>query len=285
MAVGNAPARPVPTRPALDVRALVAFFLLTYAVSWAWAIPLAVQGQVVHRGESWPTHYPSLVGPLVAAFAVTAWTAGRSGVRDLLARMGRWRVGLRWWLAALSPAAFLALALIGMWLASQPYPAVAHFGRFTGTPAIGVVGVLVLITLVNGFGEETGWRGYALPQLQRRFSALTASLILAPLWFFWHLPQFWVVGTYRDFAPFQYVGMFLGLICGTVVLTWLYNRSGGSILLVAVWHGVYNFVVATAAATGTIAAVVTTLVMVQGALLIVLDVHARRRGRQPVLGA
>jgi uncharacterized protein len=242
------------------------FFGLAYAVSWGWAIVLALQGQVVQRGEGWPTHYPSLVGPLVAAFVVTAWTAGRVGVGDLLARMARWRVALRWWLAGLSPAALLAA------------PDGGDFGRFSGTPAIGLVGVLLLIIVVNGLGEETGWRGYALLQLQRRFSALTASLILAPLWFLWHLPQFWVLDTYREFTSVQYVGVFLGLICGTVVLTRLYNGSGGSVLLVAIWHGLYNFVGATEAAGGLIAAVVTTLIMIQGVMLIVLDVRARRPG-------
>ena len=130
-----------------------------------------------------------------------------------------------------------------------------------------------------------GWlAGYALPQLQRRFSPLASSLILAGLWFGWHLPQFFVIATYRDFGPVQYVGMFLGLASGAVVLTWLYNRSGGSILLVVVWHGLYNVVAATQAATGTLAAVVSTLIMIQGAVLIVTDLWARRRGQPSVLG-
>jgi uncharacterized protein len=248
-----------------------------------WAIPLVVQGDVVHRGDGWPTHYPSLLGPLVAAFVITAWTTGRAGVRDLLSGMGRWRVAPRWWLAAVSPAAFLVLALIGLSLTRQPLPVASDFGRFSGTPAVGLVGVVVLLVLLGGFGEETGWRGYALPQLQRRFSALTASLMLAPLWFLWHLPQLFVIATYRESGSVQYVGMFLGLTCGAVVLTWLYNRSGGSILLTAVWHGIYNFVAATEAANGTIAAVITTLVMVHGVVLIALDVRAKRRSRASVL--
>jgi membrane protease YdiL (CAAX protease family) len=214
---------------------------------------------------------------------VTAWTLGRPGVRDLLTRLVRWRVQVRWWLVAVSPVAFLCLALIAMAAAGQPLPQVGDFGRFSGIPAIGLVAVLLII-LVGALGEETGWRGYALPQLQRRFGPLASSLILAAFWFGWHLPQFLVIATYRDFSPVQYVGMFLGLACGAVVLTWLYNRSGGSILLVAVWHGLYNFVGATQAATGMLAAVVSTLIMIQGVVLVVFEVRARRRGRPSVLG-
>jgi membrane protease YdiL (CAAX protease family) len=282
IAVGK---RPRETRGGsrLDVRALIVFFALAYALSWSWAVPLAVAHLVVRRGGGWPTHYPALLGPAIAAVVVTAWTMGRPGVRDLLARMARWRVPLRWWLAALSPAAFLGLALIAMAAAGRALPSVADFGRFSGIPAIGLVGVLLLLA-VGAVGEETGWRGYALPQLQRRFSPLASSLILAVLWFGWHLPQFFVIATYRDSSPVQYVGMFLGLACGAVVLTWLYNRSGGSILLVAIWHGLYNFVSGTQAATGILAAVVSTLVMIQGVVLIILELRARRGGRPSILG-
>jgi uncharacterized protein len=274
--------RSPPAGSRLDVRALVVFFALAYALSWSWAIPLAAAREIVRRGVGWPTHYPLLLGPAIAAVVVTAWTMGRPGVRELLARIVRWRVPLRWWLAAVSPSMFLGLALIVMVAAGKALPSVADFGQFSGTPSIGLVGVLLLIFL-GAIGEETGWRGYALPQLQRRFSPLTSSLIIAALWFGWHLPQFFLIAAYRDSSPVQYVGMFLGLACGAVILTWLYNWSGGSILLVAVWHGLYNFISGTQAATGMLAAVVSTLVMIQGVVLIVLEVRARRRGRPSVL--
>lgn len=269
--------------PRLDVRALVVFVALAYALSWSWVIPLAAAGLVVRRGVGWPSHLPALLGPAIAAVVVTAWTMGRPGLRDLGARLARWRVPLRWWLAAVSPVVFLGLALAVMGVAGKALPSVADFGRFSGVGAVGLVGVLLII-FAGALGEETGWRGYALPQLQRRFSPLASSLILSVVWFGWHLPQFWVIATYRDLAPAGYVGMFLGLACGAVVLTWLYNRSGGSILLVAVWHGLYNVVSGTQAATGMLAAVVSTLIMIQGIVLVVLEVRARRHGRPSVLG-
>ena len=268
-----------------DVRSLVLFFVLAYAISWAWAIPLAVTGQVVARGQGWPTHYPSLLGPAIAAVVVTALTLGRPGLRDLLGRLLRWHVPVRWWLAALSPLAFLGLALVGLWVAGQDLPPAADFGMFSGTPMLGLPFVFVMITFVGALGEEVGWRGYALPNLQHRFSPLAATLVLAPLWFLWHVPQFFVIQSYREFEPVEYVGMLLGLTCGAVILTWIYNQSGGSLLLVVLWHGTYNFVGATeAAASGVMAAVITTLVMVQGVVLVVLEVSARRRGRPSVVG-
>jgi uncharacterized protein len=274
-------------REAASARPLIAFFALAFAISWAWALPFALTGRVVERGDAWPTHYPALLGPAIAAFVVTAWESGTPGVRDLLARMARWRVGLRWWLAALSPAGFLAVTLAVMAAAGSDLPDPAGFGRFSGTPAIGVIGVFLLITCVGSLGEETGWRGYALPGLQTRFSPLAAALVLAPLWFLWHLPQFFLVATYRDFGPVDYTGMLLGLTAGSVVLTWLYNRSGGSVLLVVVWHGVYNLVGGTEAAVagdGTIAAAVSTLIMVQGIALAAMELVARRHGRRSILG-
>jgi uncharacterized protein len=282
-AIGERQQRAARDGSRLDARALVGFFALACALSWSWLIPLAAAHLVVRRGVGWPTHLPAVLGPAIAAVVVTAWTVGRPGVRDLGARVARWRVPLRWWLVAVSPVVFLGLALIAMVAAGKAPPSVGDFGRFSGIPAIGLAGVLLTV-FVGALGEETGWRGFALPQLQRRFSPLASSLILAVFWFGWHLPQFLVIATYRNFSPVQYVGMFLGLACGAVVLTWLYNRSGGSILLVAVWHGLYNVVSGTQAATGLLAAVVSTLIMVQAIVLIVADLRARRRGRPSVLG-
>jgi membrane protease YdiL (CAAX protease family) len=265
-------------------RALVAFFVLAYALSWAWVIPLAVSHLVVDRGQGWPTHYPALFGPAVAAVLVVAGTTGRRGIAQLLHRIVLWRVGWRWWLVAVSPVVFLAIALLGSWVSGLSLPRPTDFALFSGVSAVGLLGVVPLI-IVGALGEEIGWRGFALPRLQHRFSPLTASLILAAFWALWHLPQFFVIATYRALGVTDCVGFVIGLACGAIVLTWLYNRSGGSILLVAVWHGVYNVVSGTQAATGVVAAVVTTLIVAQALLLVGLDLRARHKGQPSPLSA
>jgi uncharacterized protein len=261
---------------------LASFVALAYAVSWGWAFPFVAAGDVIEKGVGWPTNFPALLGPALAAFVVTAAVWGRAGVRDLLARMARWRMPLRWWAATLSPLAFLAVAL-AVAAATGKLPGGSGFGRYSGFPAIGVVPVAVVAILIT-FGEETGWRGFALPLLQRRYGALAAALLITPIWALWHLPYFFTVSTYRGFAPVGYVGFVFSLACGSIVLTWLYNGTGGSILACAIWHGLYNIETGTAAATSTIQAVTSAFVYVLAFLLVGLELRARRRGEASILG-
>jgi membrane protease YdiL (CAAX protease family) len=273
--------------PAFDAKPLLAFFLLAYGISWGWVIALAVTGQTVVQGDGWPTHFPSLLGPLIAAFIVTGWTAGRQGTRQLVDRMRRWRIGARWWLAAVSPLLFFVTALTVMGVTGNAPPR-GDFARFSGLPAaIGIAGVAVAVVVVNGFGEEAGWRGYALPQLEQRFGPVAASLVLAVLWAGWHLPQFFVLDSYEDFSAGMIPVFFFGLACGSVVCTWLMNRTG-SVLAVVVWHGMYNLTGATAAASGgsgALAAAMWTFVVAEALLLLLLERRARRAGRPRVLGS
>ena len=279
---------PSKTDSRFNLGALLAFLALSYGLSWAWVIPQAAMGRTVVQGHGWPTHFPSLLGPMLAAFIVTAWTMGRVGLRDLLRRMGRWQIGWRWWLMALSPLAFLGSAVVVVAATGGTVPASGEFAQFSGLPSgIGIVGVVLLIVVVGGFGEETGWRGYALPQLQKRFTPLTSTVILAGCWAAWHIPLFFTLRSYKGFSLVTGFGFLFALTCGAVVATWLYNRTGGSILAVVVWHGIYNTVGGTKAATdgpGTIAAVVSTLIMMQALLLVGLEIRATRHGSPSILG-
>jgi membrane protease YdiL (CAAX protease family) len=257
------------------------FVLLAYALTWAWLLPLALSDALVEQGRGWPTHFPALLGPLLAALVVASRTGG---LRGLLSRTVRVRIGLRWWAVALAPLGLLAIGLLVTGLTGGALPRYADFGVISGLPAAwgpGFVGLVVV--LVNGFGEETGWRGYALTALQRRFGPLTAMLLLAVIWAGWHAPMFLVLGSFRDFGPAVTAGWLLGLAAGSIVLGWLANRTG-SVPVVAVWHGLFTVVSGSAAATGTLAAVVSAGVMVWAVLLVGLELAARRRGRPPVLG-
>jgi membrane protease YdiL (CAAX protease family) len=263
-----------PGKPGL---APVAWFAaLAYAVSWAWWLPILATGGEVERGDGWPTQVPGLLGPMIAAFVVTAACDGRPGVRALAAEMVRWPRRWRWRLAALSPLAFLAVALL-VAAALGRLPAAGDYGRMSGVPA-GIGLVLVALTL-NGFGEETGWRGFAQPRLQERLGPLRGTAVVAALWAGWHVPLFLVMASYRGFGVPLLFGFLIGLACGAVVLAAIYNGAGRSVLAVAVWHALYNLAVATEAGEGLVAPLVTFFVIFWAVSLV-----QRERAGIPSLG-
>ena len=145
-----------------------------------------------------------------------------------------------------------------------------------------------MVLIVNGLGEETGWRGYALPQLQRRFGPVTATVILSAAWAGWHIPQFFSLHSFRDFSVAMVPVWLIGLFSGAVVMTWLYNRTGGSILACAVFHGMYNLTGGTLAAaghSGAISVAMWNFVFFLAIGLLAAKRHARRAGRATVIGS
>lgn len=257
---------------------LPAFGALAYALSWACWLPLALTGARVTPGGG-VTHFPGLLGPALAAFVVTAITDGWPGIARLLHRMV-WvsRPTARFLLYSLSPLAFLALAVLAAALVRPGLPSPAEFSLYSGLPVLPLPLVLLLVFLFNGFGEEVGWRGFALERLQRRFGALRGTLFLGLLWAGWHTPSFWFVEGYRSLGIGTLLGGFgLGILAGAIVLARIGNRTQGSILAAALWHFTYNLGSATAASRGVIGAVTTSCVMVWATVLLFFEL---RRGKE-----
>jgi membrane protease YdiL (CAAX protease family) len=237
---------------------LVAYFVLAYAISWAVQIPLALKAQgLTQTPIPFSIHYLAGYGPLLSAVIVTWLADGAAGLRGLVGRLLRWRVPPIWWLAALSPLALYALVSLALRLIQVQWPGVAILGQVDFLPELGL-GAFFLWLLTFGLGEEMGWRGYALPRLQRNHTALSATLILWVFWAIWHVPAFFYV-----YDPAIVIGFLLGLLAGAIVFTWLYNGAGGSLLMVILFHGAFNLTTGcTACKAGTISAVISTLVMV-----------------------
>ena len=121
-----------------------------------------------------------------------------------------------------------------------------------------------------GYGEEAGWRGFALPRLQSRHSALVASLLLAVGWAFWHVPLFFYRPGYTSMGVAGIAGWFVSLLTGAVLLTWLFNESGGSILVVALFHAAVDVVFTSDYASPLLVNASGALIMVWGVGVIVL---------------
>ena len=177
----------------------------------------------------------------------------------------------------------LALAATGTRLAGAPWPTSGTLGRMNGLPDLSPLALWAVLVLVNGFGEEVGWRGFALPHLEASHPPLRATLLLTGAWAGWHLPAFFFLEGFRSVGLAGFPVFFLFLATGALVFTWLYHRTGGSLLALALFHGGYNLATATEAARGPIAAVVTTAVSAWGFVLAAREVRAARRGEPSVL--
>jgi membrane protease YdiL (CAAX protease family) len=240
-------------RPWSLERQLGTFVVLAFVLSWAWWVPMAVRGDVVHAGRGWPTHLVGLAGPGVAAVITAAWCGGWREATVLLRRCLVWRVPLVAWLAL---AGAVALALLAAILAERPTESLSY----SGAPRLGIWTVLFVL-LLNGFGEELGWRGFLVTRLRTTRSLRDTSVIVWLVWGCWHLPLFWIVANFRDFGVAGTIGWVVGLFFGSVFLAWLVGAADGSVLVVALWHTGYNFATATEAAAGVVAAVATMAVV------------------------
>jgi membrane protease YdiL (CAAX protease family) len=212
---------------------IITFFVLTYVITWAIESPLvfltdsvtAIQGLVLVILAS---NVPSAV-----AIVLTAIILGRGALRKLLARLLIWRVNPFWYVVVLLGP----VALTG---------GVVLLNALMGGPALSLGMTLVGATIFFAFsifpgsalGEEIGWRGYVLPRLQSRMSALSASLLIAPIWGLWHLPL-WLTGDPVK-TPTFYVAFFVSVFPMSVLLTWVYNSTGGSLLMVVLLHATIN---------------------------------------------
>ncbi len=251
---------------------LITYFVLAYAISWAIVAPLIASAQgLIDVPVPFALHYLNDYGPLLAAVITAGIANGTEGLRDLFRRMVRWRVGLSWMLvAAFSPLALFGIAAgISVFALGEEPPDLSLLGTITYLPYLGLAGWIFWI-LTAGIGEESGWRGYALPKLQRDMSALSATLIVTLFWVGWHLPRFFYYGAYMELGFSVLPLAAHGFLAMAIVLTWLYNSTRGSILMAALFHGSYNFWVTTPAAGGFIIPTIDAFVIIWAVAVVVV---------------
>jgi membrane protease YdiL (CAAX protease family) len=172
--------------------------------------------------------------PNIAAFLVLGvLLRQRGGVKKLISGWGKWKVGIRWYVIAISPL-FIAFLSSGMFITLGGSPV---------TPEKPVVFPLLMsffLTLITGaMGEELGWRGFLLARLQLKLNALISSLIVGVIWALWHLPLWTLPGYGWDTIP--YWAFALSAISSSVLFTWVLNNTGGSLVMATIIHLTMNF--------------------------------------------
>jgi len=227
---------------------VLTYYILVFTISWGGI--LLVVGSSGYPGSSEQIEKLSLpallalfAGPSLSGLIMTGLVHGRVGFRDLFSRLLRWRVEARWYVIALLFAPLLVtVILLGLLLFSPMYiPGIA----VRSDKVSWLVFSLVWGLIGGGLLEETGWTGFVVPELRRRYSVFTTGLIVGILWGIWHiLITFWMSGTpsgdlsFAIFVPAMIFNL-VSLPAYRVLLVQFYDRTG-SLLLVMLMHALFS---------------------------------------------
>ncbi len=213
------------------------FFLLTYILSWTIWIVLILASPQISEGVSTIVRLFGVLIPAFSAIILTAYYVGRQGIRHLFSRLKIWKVGAKWWLAVIF--VYPALLVIAGLLYNLFYP--QSMVNLLPISISTLIANIIFLTIAS-LGEEIGWRGVALPSLQRKYSPFVSSLVLGILWSVWHLPFWILIGTLSQYGWVYFLMNFLFIVPTTFFITWIFNNTKGSLLLPVVLHVVFNVI-------------------------------------------
>jgi membrane protease YdiL (CAAX protease family) len=218
-------------------RELLAYVLIAYGVTWA----LLIAGYLGTRAGVWAEDgvltawlvQVAAAGPLIAAVTLLAVTRGRRGLAELGRALLRWRVSPLWYGFVLVAVPVLMLSALSLWYGGSMVSAIgARWTALVPRFPVFVIGV----ALVTGLAEEPGWRGFALPRANERYTPLAAALLVSVVWALWHLPN----ALFGSDGLSTHLAHVAATTVNGLVQAWVYNATGGSLLLAVLLHGSFN---------------------------------------------
>jgi hypothetical protein len=224
-----------------------AFFALTFVIAWSIWLPLGL-----FAPEQALLSLPGAWAPTCSALILTGLSEGWGGIKRFLKKLLHWRVGLGWYVVVLFGVAALAGLAIGIGqLFGVPAPEITLPDELPRGALIGFLPVFFLVNIFVGgpLAEDIGWRGYILPEMRTRMSALNASLILGIIWAVWHLP-FFIFPTWRGMVGnIPFVWFMLLTTSWSVLFAWVYVNTE-SILMPVLFHAAINTTLGTLGVLG-----------------------------------
>lgn len=226
------------SKPSLPKKSSVwAYFVMAFGITWIIEIGLAFYGISMQTASGSVMLSLSVLGPATAAIVLTYLTGDRDEIHDYWQRIAdKKRIGPRWYLVVLFlPAVLFSLsALLDILMGGKGLNFGAQIAQFSVNPFY-----LIIIAVIAPTFEEFGWRGYALDKLQMRWNALFSSLILGVLWALWHLPIFFIPGTYQHslgVGSMAFWTYMISVIPLTILFTWVFNNTYRSTLSAILFH-------------------------------------------------
>lgn len=238
----------------LKKKDLLVYFVMVFLFMWPRGFVNAAisMGLIAEPPAAFMTILTSLylVGtPMVAAMIVATVERGWGGLKDLFARIIRWRAHWRWYAVALlsyPTSAFLAFTLSDlikgqawsvpqMWLAgfANLQENMVRIGLGAGN-TLQILVILLLVSIIVPLFEEIGWRAFAIPRLREKTNSLNAALIMGGIWTIWHLPNFFIKDTDQYGLPFTW--FLLTILAVSILMVWVMNHSNQSVLLTILFH-------------------------------------------------
>ena len=254
---------------AIKRHAVLIYFVLVFVLSGGGILLVLGPGGFPLNAEQFASFGPLLyaailAGPCVAGILLTGIVDGRPGLRDLLARLRRWRVGWTWYAAALLPALVMtAMAMLLPLMSSDFRPAILD-SNSRSSILLRALGPALLV----GSFEEIGWTGFSVPHLRSRHSILATGLITGVVWGAWHLPLFWQPGSFSGALPVVILltMLFSWLPPFRVLLVWVHDRTQG-LPVVMLMHAAVSFVTLTVRPEGLTGARLLTSLLVSPATM------------------
>src|SRR5215207_1205411 len=219
------------------MKQLITYFGLAYLISWIIWLPLYGGIFGLTNLLALPfQHALGGFGPLISSFLTTWIFLKKEGLKNLLPKCVQIKPLMYLAVALLSPFILAFIALLMSYFIDKTPIDLSGLVRTKEFPQFNLLNFFIYNLIFFGFGEEVGWRGFALPRLQSKFNALGASMILTVFWALWHLPLFFYRPGYTAMGFGEIMGWGFSLLTGSILLTWLYNSSKASILICAVFH-------------------------------------------------
>jgi len=212
-------------------RGIVLFLLISFGLAWGILglyilLPERMEAVFGRLTGSHPLFFLAVYAPAIAALTLVVSCGGLAGLRCFLGRALIWRCSAAWYFFMIIgiPFIFIGGSAIRGNLFSEPFPFASFQALLVG----------LILAAIKGPIEEFGWRGVALPLLQRKFAPIWGGGILGVIWGLWHFPAFLLSGTQQ--SQWSFAAFFAGCLAISVIVTAMFNRSHGSILLSAFFH-------------------------------------------------